>query len=561
MSTGTAGGPVIQCQRRAYARRMRRLRLHLAGLAGAALLALAPSGAAAAPVFGDAAGLHVVSAQQLSPRLFSVRVSTSALPQPVDVRVLLPDGYDAQPAHRYPVLYLFHGTSGRAADWTTQGDAVAATAGRPLIVVMPDAGFDGDGGGYFADAWNGGARGLPQWERFHVEQVIPWVDAELRTVAARAGRAIYGLSQGGYGAIADAARHPDLFAAAGSFSGPLDIAADPAGTALMTAIVTATETGLDGDAPGTIFGSRLTQELNWRGHDPATLAANLRGIDLRLYTGDGRGGPLDPPGTAVNPIEAGAHELTQLFHDRLEALQIPSTYRDYGPGTHTWPYWARDLRDSIGPLMDVFAHPQPDPARFDFRSSEDRFAVFGWDVRMVRPAREFAALRDAGAGGFSLAGSGAAQVLTPPVYGAGRRVLVAMSALHADTSAVATADGTGRLHLDVPLGPGNPAQQYTAAALLAGTRTFTTRVRLTPQPAAAACHGRAIHVDLSGRHGAAPLTRLRVTVDGRRAGRASHRGGRVRVVLPALSAGPHRVRVQARRGTAVVRASRTVSCG
>lgn len=462
---------------------MSRLRRSFASLVGAcALLASVapPSGAAAAPVFGDAAGLHVLSARQLSPRLFTVRVSTAALPQAVDVRVLLPDGYDTRPRRRYPVLYLFHGTSGRAADWTSLGDAEATTAGRPLIVVMPDAGFDGDGGGYFADAWNGGARGLPQWERFHIEQVIPWVDAELRTVAARAGRAIYGLSQGGYGAIADAARHPDLFAAAGSFSGPLDIAADPAGTALMTPIVTATETALNGDAPGTIFGPRLTQELNWRGHDPATLAANLRGIDLRLYTGNGRGGPLDPPGTPVNPIEAGAHELTLLFHDRLEALQIPSTLRDYGPGTHAWPYWARDLRDSIGPLMDVFAHPQPAGGPIDYRSSEDRFSVFGWAVRMARPAREFAALRGADRGGFSLTGSGSAHVVTPPVYGAGRRVRVTMTGLHADASTVATADGAGRLPLDVPLGPGNPAQQYTVAALLAGTQTFTTRVRLTP---------------------------------------------------------------------------------
>jgi S-formylglutathione hydrolase FrmB len=52
-------------------------------------------------------------------------------------------------------------------------------------------------------------------------ELVPWIDATYRTIAARRGRAIAGVSMGGYGALSYAARHPDTFAAAASFSGAL----------------------------------------------------------------------------------------------------------------------------------------------------------------------------------------------------------------------------------------------------------------------------------------------------------------------------------------------------
>jgi len=87
-----------------------------------------------------------------------VRVRTTALSGPADIRILLPSGYAAHPRERYPVLYLLHGTSGGAADWTTLGGAQRTTDGRPLIVVMPDIGLDHDGGGWCANWVDGAAR-------------------------------------------------------------------------------------------------------------------------------------------------------------------------------------------------------------------------------------------------------------------------------------------------------------------------------------------------------------------------------------------------------------------
>jgi S-formylglutathione hydrolase FrmB len=94
------------------------------------------------------------------------------------------------------------------------GHAAETTAGLPLIVVMPDAGFDGDGGGWFTDWFNGGAGSQPMWEPYHVRQPIPWIDDNFRTIAARRGRAVAGLSQGGFGSLSYAVRHPELFTSA-----------------------------------------------------------------------------------------------------------------------------------------------------------------------------------------------------------------------------------------------------------------------------------------------------------------------------------------------------------
>jgi S-formylglutathione hydrolase FrmB len=301
----------------------------------------------------------VLSQHQIDARLIALTVSTAALPHAANVRILLPADYRSEPSRRYPVLYLLHGTSGGAADWTTLGQAEQTTAGVQMIVVMPDIALSGDGGGWFTN-WVGD--GKPAWETFHVHQLIPWIDAGLRTNANRQGRAIAGLSQGGFCSMSYAARHPDLFETALAFSGAPDTAYDREAQLLVTPIINATEILLDQAPLNSMFGDRLGNEINWAAHDPTTLAANLRDTNLYMFSGNGTPGPLDsgPPNTGAMTIEAGVHVLTTLFHRRLDTLRIPNEFIDYGPGTHAWPYWARDLRWSIGTVMAHFTHPRPE---------------------------------------------------------------------------------------------------------------------------------------------------------------------------------------------------------
>jgi diacylglycerol O-acyltransferase / trehalose O-mycolyltransferase len=289
----------------------------------------------------SAEGLHVQS-QQRSGRLVEVSIDTPALASPSPVRILLPDGYDANPTKRYPVLYLLHGAADNYRWWTDLGEAERITAGVPVIVVMPDAGEVG----WYSDWFNAGAGGKPEWETYHIGQLVPWVDETFRTEPS--DRAIAGLSMGGMGAMSYAARHPGMFDAAVSFSGALDLN----GIAFVLVVDTGPLMSLE-SLPLAVFGSKLLNSDRWRAHNPWDIAESLRGMHLAVYTGNGEPGPYDQD-PIPDPLEFFVHDASESFHNRLEALGIQHTYLDYGPGTHIAPYWSRDLEWELPAIMKSF---------------------------------------------------------------------------------------------------------------------------------------------------------------------------------------------------------------
>ena len=441
--------------------------LMLAAAVAPAARAAAPSGSALR--FHDAGGLQVMSVKQFDSRDYNVAVRSPGLGRVANVRILVPAGYS--PTRRYPVLYLFHGTSGAASDWVDLGNAEQTTARLPVIVVMPDAGFNADGGGWCTN-WVDQATSLgpSQWETFHIDELIPWVDSNLGTVANRDGRAVAGLSQGGFCSTTYAARHPDLFASVASFSGAPDIDYNPVIAAGATSVIEATALGLDQVEPEAMFGSRATDEINWQGHDPTDLIDNLWPVSVWLWTGDGLPGPYDKP--YPNPggmlIEGAVHASTTGFYDRAMQIGMPVHLDDYVYGTHAWGYWARDLAAYMGPMMATFAHPAPAPRIVSYSSVDKSWTQWGWSVSFVRSAaQDWSSLTGAGAGGFSLSGSGTATVVTPPFYKPGSVERVNGHLVRADRS--------GRLHLTVPLGgSASPAVIGEPGLVNLGTKVTVT---------------------------------------------------------------------------------------
>lgn len=428
-----------------------RLRGSLAAALAVFALVLSPAAvAAAAPSSHGAGRVAVVASRQLDARLLELTVRTPALASPTKVRVLLPADYSSSTPRRYPVLYLLHGAGGDQTSWTSGGGVEQATAGLPLIVVMPDGGL----GGWYTNWYNGGRGGPPEWETWHTSQLVSLIDHRYRTVAARRGRAIAGLSMGGFGALSYAARHPDLYAAAASFSGGVDLElrlfGQPAGK--ITIAATAPR---DGGRADSVFGDFDSQNILWRGHNPPDLAVNLRGLALGLYTGNGQpGGPLGgPPDTDI--IELGAHDMSVNVHRRLARLGIPHIWDDYGKGAHTWPYWARDLRWTLPWIMRRFDHPVPPPARVSYTSTERSYEDFGWRVSIRRPNVEFSTLSRAWRRGFALTGSGTATVTTPAVYRPRARLLLRIGEGRRLLISSARADASGRLRVAVRLAPVN----------------------------------------------------------------------------------------------------------
>ncbi len=436
--------------------------------------------AAGAAQFRNGDGLTIKSVKQLNPRLAALVVTTKAIPDPLNVYVLFPPDYATHPKKRFPVFYLLHGTSGTASDWTAKGNAQQVIGNRELITVMPDIAINDGGGGWCSD-WPDGAQ---KWETFHIDQLIPWVDSNLRTIPARAERAIAGLSQGGFCSMSYASRHPDMFSVALGYSGAPDIYNDPTARVGAKGIINATEVGLDQVAPDTFFGDQATDGINWAAHDPATLAENLRWTKMYMYWGNGQPGPFDTPSTyGAGSIEALVNTDNQDFEARIKSLGIPAYFDPYGNGTHSWPYWTRDLQWSIDKIMADFAHPAPAPSPLTYTSADDAYSVYGWSVTTHRTAREFSTLENASKLGFKLAGSGSGTVLTPAKYKPGARYRVTLSgdkvAAHTVTIAASRA---GRLQIQVPLGPANPYQQDTVQAQAAGTAVYTTTVKIGAAP-------------------------------------------------------------------------------
>jgi len=136
--------------------------------------------------------------------------------------VYLPSGYAQHPRRRYPVLYLLHGFPGRPLAFleTVQmgivDDALTAKhRAQPLILVMPF----GSTSTFTDEEWVDGVRAGNRWGTFVARDLVRAVDARYRTIASARGRAIAGLSEGGYGAIDIALRHPREFSVVESWSG------------------------------------------------------------------------------------------------------------------------------------------------------------------------------------------------------------------------------------------------------------------------------------------------------------------------------------------------------
>jgi len=138
--------------------------------------------------------------------------------------VYLPPGYGdrANAGRRYPVLYLLHGAPGQPSDWVhglhihlLADELIARGRLRPLIMVMPE----GNGGVWRDSQYVNRFDGTFNAATYIARDLVRAVDARYHTVAARGGRAIAGISEGGYGAMNVALTHRATFGTAISVSG------------------------------------------------------------------------------------------------------------------------------------------------------------------------------------------------------------------------------------------------------------------------------------------------------------------------------------------------------
>jgi alpha-glucoside transport system permease protein len=296
----------------------------------------------------------VVATQTISPRVRDLTIDSPALGRSAKVRLLLPRRFSAEPGRRWPVLWLLHGCCDTYQSWTRSTDVEELDGLADVLVVMPEAGQVG----FYSDWRSPGRDGPSRWETFHLTELRQLLERDWR---AGNRRVVAGLSMGGLGAMAYAARHPDMFRAAASYSGLLHTRyeGDPLpGPRMIQDLLR----DFDED-PDALWGDPRRQGDLWAAHNPYDLAPQLRQVGLFVSVGNGQPGPLD--GSATNgqlqQIEQAVHPQNLAFVERLRQLGIPVRFDNYGPGIHDWPYWQRELHRSLPLLLGALQRPAAAP--------------------------------------------------------------------------------------------------------------------------------------------------------------------------------------------------------
>jgi putative esterase len=138
--------------------------------------------------------------------------------------VQLPPAYDAEPDRRFPTIYVLQGLANQVDMWRNrrpwQRNPLEELDARffsgevpPAIVVYVDA-WTRLGGSQFVDS-----PGTGRYATYLCDDVVPFVDAAYRTLPSAGHRALSGHSSGGYGAMVNAMRRPDLFGGFASHAG------------------------------------------------------------------------------------------------------------------------------------------------------------------------------------------------------------------------------------------------------------------------------------------------------------------------------------------------------
>ncbi|MGH3241642.1 MAG: alpha/beta hydrolase [Spirillospora sp.] len=328
----------------------------------------AGTGFIAGAIAGADDGAAVVRECRPRRRVLDLAVRSPVLDGVGHARLLLPRRWSREASRRWPVLWLLHGVeagAGAGPDghtaWSDHTDIEELTEDADAIVVMPD----GDPCGNYTDWWNRGDGGAPKWETFHL--------AELRQILERgyrAGedRAVAGNAMGGLGALSYAARHRGLFRAAASFSGPVHtLYRDPSGLDVADLVELGVAIGAPARDWTDVWGDPDEQRAVWRQHNPYDLADRLAGVRLHVSAGDGAPGPCDArprPGSGSGPgpgsgsgsgsgrdvVESLVHTVSREFAGKLRKIGVPVSTHFYR-GTHTWPYWRRELRATLPALL------------------------------------------------------------------------------------------------------------------------------------------------------------------------------------------------------------------
>lgn len=256
---------------------------------------------------------YLLSLPTLAAKVDTLDVPSASMNRTLRAAVVLPERYK-KAKQPFPVLYLLHGGTGSFRDWLTKTPDKTLLHRLAdlynLIIVTPD----GDPTSYYFDS---PLIRSSQFETFISKELIDKIDNTYRTVRDRKGRVIDGLSMGGHGAMFISSRHPELYAAAGSMSGVMNI-----NTATWKVEADFARSRSENFAK--LLGPPKEGEAPYPGYTMVTLADQLKTNNLPLIFDIG--------------VDDFLIETNRDLHRQLLENKTPHDYTER-PGAHTWEYW------------------------------------------------------------------------------------------------------------------------------------------------------------------------------------------------------------------------------
>ncbi|MCM4166152.1 2-succinyl-6-hydroxy-2,4-cyclohexadiene-1-carboxylate synthase [Arenibacter antarcticus] len=253
----------------------------------------------------------IVNASQVD----TVMVVSKSMNKSIPNMVITPDNYSTQ-KESYPVVYLLHGAGGNYADWVSKVPELKEYVDTyNIIIVCPDGGLTS---WYFDSPIDEKMK----YETYISKELISTIDKEYNTTATKSGRAITGLSMGGHGAFYLAFKHQDIWGAAGSMSGGLDIRPFPNNWDLKKRL-----------------GEYADHKENWEENTVINMVYKLTENSLKIVFDCGIGDFF--------------YDANKRLHEKLVERNIAHDYTER-PGKHNWNYWTNSIKYQLLFFNDYF---------------------------------------------------------------------------------------------------------------------------------------------------------------------------------------------------------------
>jgi len=249
----------------------------------------------------------------------TVETYSDAMKKKIKAIVVKPDSYTT--GTEYPVVYLLHGAGGNYTDWTKNAPKIRENVDAlNIIIVCAD-------GGVTSWYWDSPVDPTFKYETYVIKELIPFIDKSYQTIKNRNGRAITGLSMGGHGGLYLGIRHQDLFGAAGSMSGGVDIRPFPKNWDMAKRL-----------------GDYATNPDNWEKYTVTN--------QLHLIT----------PKSIAIIFDCGTedffYKVNTELHDKMVERNIEHDFI-VRPGAHNWQYWSNAVNYELLYFSTFFKKNNP----------------------------------------------------------------------------------------------------------------------------------------------------------------------------------------------------------